>query len=93
MDQATLNIIVGTILAALGWFARMLWDRMREQEQRLNELEVRLAGEYVSNVDLAQAISDMKAVVQTLIGPVQENLQYIRARVDGLPQRRAGDPP
>ena len=92
MDQIVINWIAAGVIGSIGWFARMLWDRVREQEKRINELEVQIARDYVSNGDLAHAITDMKAVVQALVHPIQSSIEYIRNRVDGMPQRRQGDP-
>lgn len=82
MDQGTLNIIVGAILAALGWFARMLWDRQEALARDLAATNIMMARDYVSNTKLAQAF-----------GEVRDELRYIRERIDHTPQRRQGDQP
>lgn len=38
----------------LGWFLRTLWDNQKETTKALNELEIRLARDYVTNVRAEQ---------------------------------------
>lgn len=98
MDQTLINIalalfifIGGLIMGALGWFARTIWDKLQEQDRRINDLEVKLVGGYVSHNDLAGAINDIKAAVVQVSAEFRNDITYIRARVDNLPQRREGD--
>lgn len=98
MDQTLINIalalfifIGGLIMAVLGWFARTIWDKLQEQDKRMTGIEVRLARDYVSTVELTSAIHDIKMVVAGVAAEFRNDITYIRARVDGLPQRRQGD--
>lgn len=99
MDQTVINIILavflflgGVAMTAIGWFANTIWTRLHEQERRMNSLEIKLAGEYVSNPELAKAVEDITANFSRFISTVSADLSYIRHRLDGLPQRRLGDP-
>lgn len=99
MDQTAINILIGItmaaggiVTAAIGWFARTLWDRLRELENRVNANEVLVARDYVSSAELAGVIVDMKAAMVAVVQPIQSNIEYIRHRVDGIPQRRQSDP-
>lgn len=99
MDQTVINIILavflflgGVAMTAIGWFANTIWTRLHEQERRMNSLEIKLAGEYVSNPELTEAINDIKQIVNQAIIHMNDNLVYIRNRIDGMPQRRESDP-
>ena len=99
MDQTLINIALalfifagGLVMGALGWFARTLWDQLKEHTKEIAELRVKLAAEYVSNLELATAIIDMKGIVSAMVADIRNDIGYIRNRVDGLPQRRQGDP-
>lgn len=99
MDQTVINIMLaitlavgGVITTAIGWFARTLWDRLRELENRVTTNEVLVARDYVSSAELASVIVDMKAAMVAVVQPIQSNIEYIRHRVDGIPQRRQSDP-
>jgi transposase len=93
MDQTTINWIGIAVIGCAGWFARMIWDRLREIEKNQKDLEIVVARDYVSNGDLSHAIADIKVVMQTVVSPMQQSIEYIRARVDNIPQRRQNDPP
>lgn len=81
MDQTSINLAGGAVMGALGWFARMLWDRQEAQSKALADVRVMIAGEYVSNMKFNQ-----------VMGELRDDLRYIRDRLDEAPQRRHGDP-
>jgi hypothetical protein len=80
MDQTTLNIAAAAVMACLGWFARMLWDRQEAQSKALADVRILIAGEYVSNLKFSQ-----------IMGELRDDMRYIRERLDEIPQRRQGD--
>lgn len=82
MDQTTLNFIAGGGLAALGWFARMLWERQDAHSKDIADVRILIAGSYVTKTQLGEVFAQVK-----------EDLRYIRDRLDEsqTPQRRAGD--
>jgi len=82
MDQTTINLIGGAIMAGLGWFARTMWDKQEAHSKELADFRVLVAGEYVSNHRLNHVLVELK-----------EDLRYIRARLDETPQRRQSDQP
>lgn len=81
MDQGTINLIGGAVMAALGWFARTLWDRQESLKDDLSQVKVMIAGGYVTNEKLNEVLAGLK-----------EDLGYIRERMDAFPpSRRSGD--
>lgn len=46
--QDFLNLLAATALAGLGWFARQLWDAVKELRRDLHALEVQLPAIYVT---------------------------------------------
>lgn len=80
MDQSTLNIAAGAVMACLGWFARMLWDRQEAHSRELADIRVHVAGNYVTNDRMGEVLTELKG-----------DLRYIRERIDLTPQRRQGD--
>jgi len=52
MDQSIINIIIGTVLSVLGWFARQLWDAVQDLKSDMKQLEVDLPTHYVRKEDL-----------------------------------------
>lgn len=52
MDQQMIfNILVGIVLAGLGWFAREVWGAVRDLRKDLHAIEVDLPKVYVAKVD------------------------------------------
>lgn len=82
MDQMTINLLGGAVMAGLGWFARTLWDRQEAHGKELSEFRVLVARDYVSTPELNQLLEGIKG-----------DLRYIRNRLDETPQRRQEDHP
>lgn len=61
MDHQTLiNVGVGVVLSGLGWFARQMWDAMKELRTDLHRLEVALPSKYVAKDEFIEAMKDLK---------------------------------
>ena len=52
MDQSTINMVFGAILAVTGWFARILWEAVQALKSDLHKVEVDLPKSYVSKFDM-----------------------------------------
>lgn len=52
MDQSTINMIFGAILAMAGWFSRILWEAVQTLKADLHKVEVDLPKSYVSKLDM-----------------------------------------
>ena len=50
--QDIVNVIIGSVLSVLGWFARQLWDAVQELKHDMKTLEVDLPTHYVRKEDL-----------------------------------------
>jgi hypothetical protein len=67
MDMQTIiNLGGGAILAILGWFARTLWDAIRELQKDLHELEVDLPKSYVSKDDFQKTMKHIEDMFQRI---------------------------
>jgi hypothetical protein len=80
VDQMTINLLGGAVMAGLGWFARTLWDRQEAHGKELSDFRVLIARDYVSTVELNQIMTEVKG-----------DLRYIRDRLDETPMRRQSD--
>ena len=72
MDQQTLNLVMGTALTVLGWFARELWSAVKELKNDLSHLREQLPKTYVSRDDYKSDIRDMKDMVQRIFDKLEE---------------------
>lgn len=58
--QIYVNVIGGAALAALGWFARQLWDAIGKLRTDLDAHRVKVAEDYVTRVDFKGAVDAMR---------------------------------
>lgn len=72
MDQQTLNLVMGTALTVLGWFARELWSAVKELKNDLSHLREQLPKTYVSRDDYKSDIRDIKDMVQRIFDKLEE---------------------
>lgn len=60
MDQDIINLIIGTILSVLGWFARQLWDAVQNLKADMSRLELSISDNYVKKDDWKDGIKELK---------------------------------
>ena len=75
--QTVINIGFSSVLAALGWFAREIWDSLKELRKDTHQIEKDLREMYVRRDDLKEVRIDMSArfdKLESLIGSLYERL-------------------
>jgi uncharacterized coiled-coil DUF342 family protein len=75
--QTVINIGLGSVLAALGWFAREIWDSLKELRNNTHEIEKELRELYVRRDDLREVRVEMSArfdKIESLIGSLYDRL-------------------
>lgn len=73
MDWQTLiNIGAGGVLALLGWFARELWDIIKQIKQDLQELEVKIAEDYVKKADINARFDKIDDILQRIFDKLEQ---------------------
>lgn len=60
--QGLFNMIIGSVIGLGGWFARQIWDAMRELRRDLHRIEIALPRDYVRRDDLGE----IKSMIQKL---------------------------
>lgn len=70
--QILFNLVVGAVLAAIGWFFRELWDDQKQLAKDLKEIEVNMPINYVRRDEFADTMREIK-----------DTLNYIRDKLDG----------
>lgn len=67
MDTQTIyNIGIGAIVAAIGWFARTLWDADQKLRDDLKQIEVMLPVQYVHKDDFRRELQDIKDLLNKI---------------------------
>jgi hypothetical protein len=57
--QIIINITAGGLVGIGGWFARQLWDAVKELKQDISKLELHISEKYVKKSDLDFFKNDM----------------------------------
>jgi len=65
-DQTILNIIMGTALAVIGWFARQLWDAVQTLKEDMKSLEVDLPTHYVRKEEFESKFDKIEAMLERI---------------------------
>lgn len=66
MDQSTINLVFGAVLAVVGWFARQLWEAVQSLKADLHKIEVDLPISYVRKDDLDKRMDHIETMFQRI---------------------------
>jgi hypothetical protein len=72
--QPLINAALGVILAGVGWFARQIWEAVKELREDLHRIEVDLPSTYVKRVDYAQDLIEIKALLQKIFDRLDQKV-------------------
>jgi len=64
--QVVINVVLSAALAALGWFARELWDAVKELKVDLGKLREDLPRFYVAKEDYRRDIDELKDICKQI---------------------------
>ena len=70
--QPLINAALGVILAGIGWFARQIWEAVKELREDLHRIEVDLPNTYVKRVDYAQDLAEIKGLLQKIFDRLEQ---------------------
>ena len=75
MEQfhSLLEIALWGIVATIGWFARQLWDAVKELRSDLHKLEVNLPTNYIRRDEFQEGVRQ-----------IREDLQIVFQRLDDI---------
>jgi hypothetical protein len=57
--QIIINIAAGSLLTIGGWFARQLWDSVKELKKEVADMRLHVSESYVKKLDVENFRSDM----------------------------------
>ena len=64
--QQLVNLIVGTTLSVLGWFARQLWQAVQDLKEDMKKVEVALPTHYVRKEELESRLDKLEAILMKI---------------------------
>lgn len=72
--QSLINIGLAAILAALGWFARQVWDAVKALQKDVQALEVDLPKIYVTKTDFSDTMRRIEVMLQRISDKLDEKV-------------------
>ena len=64
--QSIINVAAGVIMTGLGWFARQLWDAVKELREDLHRLETTLPATYLRRDEFRDGIKEIKDILNEI---------------------------
>ena len=64
--QELVNLVVGTTLSVLGWFARQLWQAVQDLKRDLTAVEIALPTNYVRKEELESRLDKLEAILMKI---------------------------
>jgi phage shock protein A len=66
MDQTTINLALSAILGAVGWFARQLFEAVKQLKDDLHRIEADLPKSYVLKDDMDKRMDHIETMFQRI---------------------------
>lgn len=64
--QTLINLLLGAVLAGVGWAARELWGAIKRLRDDVQKIEVDLPKSYVAKVDLDKRMDHIETMIQRI---------------------------
>lgn len=64
--QTIINLVGGAALASMGWFARQIWDSVKELRKDIHKIEIDLPSNYVKKVDIEARFDRLELILQRI---------------------------
>jgi len=58
--QVIINAILGVLLALVGWFARQVWDAVKDLQREIRDIEVDLPRNYIRRDEFMDNMREIK---------------------------------
>jgi type II secretory pathway component PulF len=64
--QQVFNIFITILVGTMGWFARTIWDAIKELRDDLHNVEVHLPNNYVKQVDINSRFDKLESMMERI---------------------------
>ncbi len=64
--QTLINIIIGTVLSVIGWFARQLWDAVQSLKEDMKAIEVELPTHYLRKDEFESRLDKIESMLERI---------------------------
>ena len=65
-SQTLINIVLGSVLSVIGWFARQLWDAVQQLKQDMKDLEVDLPTHYLRRDEFESRLDKIESMLERI---------------------------
>lgn len=65
--QSILNIVVGTVLSVMGWFARQIWDAVQNLKDDMKQIEIDLPTHYARKDELKERFDKIESMLNRML--------------------------
>ena len=80
--QSVFNLAMGFIMAALGWFAREIWDAIKDVRRDIKDLDARMHTDFVRKDDFKDAMAEHKNDMNAGFREIKEMIGTLFAKLD-----------
>ena len=70
--QTIINFGGSALLAALGWFARQIWDSVQELKKDVQKIEIDLPTNYVRKIDIESRFDKLEAILARIFDKIEQ---------------------
>lgn len=80
--QTIINFVMGGIIGLIGWFAREIWDAIKELRGDLKQLDQKMHYDFVRRDDFRDAMAEHKQDMQQGFREVKELIGALFKRLE-----------
>jgi len=80
--QTVINIGLGTMMGLVGWFAREIWETIKDLRKEIRDLDQKMHKDFVRRDDFKDAMADHKKDMQRGFDEVKELIGAVFKRLD-----------
>ena len=70
--QTIINIGAGFAIAAAGWFARQIWEAVKELREDIHRIEIELPTNYIRRDEFADNIKEVKEMLRMIFDKLDD---------------------
>lgn len=78
--QTVINFVLGGVIGLIGWFAREIWDAIKELRKEIKQLDNKMHQDFVRRDDFRDAMQEHKR-------DMQEGFKEVKDLIGGLFKR------
>lgn len=76
-NQVLFNTFIAIIIAGIGWFARTLWDAVKELRSDLHNIELHLPNTYVKQIDINARFDKLENMIEKIFDRLEHKQDKI----------------